>query len=298
MPDHLFEAFPEAHWKARLRSPETLTLSTLADEMESRPCSVLDSISFADDSIINRGRPGRGLATSFSSNIGWHIATPRASRLTDPAPSERRPSVKSIVAWIEQSEDTEGNRTADDASTYSSQLLSSQASTPTTGSQSCLPQAPDYSLTPSPKQKRPTLSKLVTSTAVEEYSESLLSYKEAFTANILKSDTEKSSPVSDSTEFETDFSTRDRKDSGTSFCSSEIDFSTSQDSDKLADNSDLNINTYPWIYNEEGADSVFCSSPTYVGQIVTVVLRDPKEAQAFWKNIRSRLWISDEEMDL
>jgi hypothetical protein len=298
MPDHLFEAFPEALWKARLRSPQTLTLSILADEMETRPCSVRDSISLADDGIINRGRPSRGLATSFSSNIGWHIATPRPSRLTDPAPREVRPSVKSIVAWIEQSEDTEEKTAGDDASTYSSQLPPSQASTPATGSQSCSSQAPDYTPSLLPERTKPTLSKLITSPAVEEYSKSLLSYKQAFTANILKSDTEKSSPTSDSTEFESDFSIQDRKDSGTSFFSSEIELSTYQDSDKLAEHSDFKINTSPWIYNEDGGDSVICSSPTYVGQIVTVVHRDPKEAQAFWKDVRSRLWVSDEDMDL
>jgi hypothetical protein len=125
----------------------------------------------SDQSIMNRKIERRGIPGSFSANLGRRTSSPRETDNRDATAHRTNggsTSVKAIVAWIESSSAKEEVKTPTSVSsdtqskTASTLSKSSAAAVPVTPRQ-CLPMAPD----------------------VEEYSLTLLKYREYYTESPL-----------------------------------------------------------------------------------------------------------------
>ncbi|KAM0461203.1 hypothetical protein ACHAPV_004519 [Trichoderma viride] len=123
-----------------------------------------DNFKFEDihESIINRKSPLKGLSGSFSSNIGQRISPSNPQDNVNISQKKKNRSVKSIIAWLEESSANNGTSrlSGDDIkSVHSMGTISSTASNSSLLSRQTMPGAAD----------------------VEEYSLTLLKYKQYYT---------------------------------------------------------------------------------------------------------------------
>lgn len=217
----------------------------------------------SDQSIINRKRECRGIPGSFSANLGLRKSPSRGIGARDATPpkSGGNTSVKAIVAWLESSKDESRSVTSvsSDSRSKSSFTTASLSTKPASIiHQQSLPMAPD----------------------VEEYSLTLLKYREYFTERPL-------ARCLDEKKIEaTTYSVKHTPDD-----SPHCPLNAGEKKNAVADRNTNKVSA------TETRTSPDAPQPATRSCGECGVSRSHRDIHAFWEDVRSFLWIPNEELE-
>lgn len=252
----------------------------MASDGEIKPATPTQSIHNSDDCVINRKREHRGLPRSFSSNLGQPRISPRSHQEREGTPRSNAGSVKAIVAWLEASKSTNTDSpsaVSGDAESMRSKLsiATSSPSLATESSQLSLPTSPD----------------------VEEYSLTLLKYRQYFTETPLGRCLDSPSTTNSQTVVVgfADDSSQKLSPSDTSPSDKQL---TPRNAQTQPLSQDRRQNGSERARRElKNRRAHHSSQNNRSGHNEQLVRRDPREVEAFWKQVRSYLWIPEEELE-